>query len=298
MRTFVKWFGYGALSLVALILIAVAYFYWKSNRILNTTYPAADVTLDLPPADSTVLARGRHLSITLGCTDCHGSDFGGLPTMDAMPVAYIPASNLTPAGVAAGYSDADWIRAIRHGIGPDGRSLWIMPSAAYSHLSPSDLAALIAFLKQADPVDRALPPKQFGPIGRMLVANGAFKLAASRVDQSLPFAAAPPAGPTAEYGEYLSYPCRYCHGRQLNGGLTIGPPDAPSSSNLTPAEDGLAGYTAGDFVLALREGKKKDGTQMDALYMPWQATSAMTDDEIAALWAYLQTLDPLPTGGP
>ena len=157
-------------------LLAVAFFYWKSNRLLNESYSAAQVAVDLPPPDSTSLARGRHLAITQGCTDCHGPDLAGTPMMDAMPVAFIPSSNLTAAGVGASYSDADWIRAIRHGVGPDGKSLWLMPSAAYTHLSPEDLSALIAFLKTAEPVDRVFPPKQFGPIGRMLVANGSFKL--------------------------------------------------------------------------------------------------------------------------
>ena len=298
MQKFIKWFGYGALAIVALVLIAVGYIYWKSESILNEAYRAEELGLDLPPADTMALARGRHLAITRGCMDCHGPDLGGIPLVDGMPMAYIPSSNLTPAGIGATYTDSDWIRAIRHGVGPDGRSLWIMPSMSYTRMSPADLVNLIAYLKSVAPVERSLPPKQFGPIGRMLIARGELKPIAGSVDHDLPFSAAPPEGPTAAYGEYMVYMCRHCHGAQLNGGIVEGPPGAPPSANITPSEDGIAHYTEADFVRAMREGKKPDGTQMDPLFMPWAATSAMNDTEIAAMWAYLQTLDPLPTGGP
>lgn len=296
MKTFIRWFGYAALAIVVLVLIAVGYFYWKSNSVINRSHAAADVALDLPPADSTALARGRHLALTLGCTDCHGPDLGGTPFMDAMPVAMIPAPNLTPAGVGSRYTDADWMRAIRHGVGPDGRSLWIMPSAAYTHLSPADLSSLIAFLKETPAVERDLPLKTFGPVGRMLVANGSLKPSAAEVDHDMAFRAAPTAGPTAEYGAYLVNVCSYCHGAQLDGGLVTGDPDSPPSSNLTPSAEGIGHYSEEDFFAALREGRKPDGTVMNTQYMPWQATAAMTDDEIRAIWAYVQTLEPLPTG--
>ena len=298
MGKFIKWFGVAALLLVFLLLVAGSYYYWKSNQLLNATYDVAPMGLDLTPADSTMLARGRHIAITHGCMDCHGPDLAGTPMMDAMPVAIIPASNLTPAGAVASYTDADWFRAIRNGIGPDGKSLWLMPSAAYTRLSPSDLVSLISFLKSADPVVRDFAPKRMGPLGRMLVASGTYKLAADLVDHDLPLRAAPPAGPTAAYGEYVVYYCRYCHGADLSGGLIQGPPGTPPSSNLTPSEDGLGDYAEEDFFRALREGRKPDGSQMEAVYMPWQATAAMTDVEIRAIWEYLQTIEPLATGVP
>lgn len=297
MQKFIKWFGIGALTVVVLMLIGIGFVYWKSSRVIDKAYPATDFSLDLPPADSTALARGRHLAVTRGCVECHGPDLAGVPLVDAMPMAYVPSSNLTPAGVGATYSDSDWIRAIRHGIGPDGKSFWVMPSSAYTRLSPSDLSSLIAYLRSLDPVERTFPPKQFGPIGRMLIARGEMKLTAEKVDHDLPFRAAPPAGPTADYGEYVIYVCRHCHGADLNGGLIEGPPGSPPSANLTPSEEGIAHYGEGDLLRALREGRRPDGTELDAQAMPWQAFSAMTDTEIEAMWAYLQTLDPLPTGG-
>ncbi len=292
MQKLIKWFGYGAVALVGLFLIAVGYVYWKSEAILNKTMDLAPITLDLPPADSAAVARGRHIALAYGCRDCHGPDLAGLPTIDAMPLAYIPASNLTPAGAGAYYSDGDWLRAIRHGIGPDGKSLWLMPSAAFTRLSPADLAALIAFLKQVEPVRRDLPQKRFGPYGRLLLVRGGFTLAADRVNHSVPFRAAPPAGPTRAYGDYLAHMCRSCHGQNLAGGRSEFPAAGVITANLTPGEDGIAHYSEADFVRALREGVKPSGAQMESIHMPWQATAALTDTEIRAIWVYLQDLKP------
>ena len=51
----------------------------------------------------------------------------------------------------------------------------------------------------------------------------------------------------------------------------------------------------GDFARALREGKRKDGTAIDKM-MPWKAYGQMTDTELKALWAYLQTVPALEKG--
>jgi cytochrome c553 len=107
----------------------------------------------------------------------------------------------------------------------------------------------------------------------------------------------PAEGRTVAYGEYLANSCRYCHGKKLDGGLVLAGPTMPASTNLTPAEDGIAHYTEEGFVRALREGLKPDGTSMETIHMPWQATAGMKDVEIQALWAYLNTLEPQPTGG-
>ena len=45
-------------------------------------------------------------------------------------------------GIAGRFTDQDWVRAIRHGVRPEGR----MPSKEYYALSDADLGALIAQL--------------------------------------------------------------------------------------------------------------------------------------------------------
>ena len=60
--------------------------------------------------------------------------------------------NITPGGVVAKYSDVDWVRAIRHGVRPDGRALFVMPSEDYNRFTDADVAALIAFARTLPPV--------------------------------------------------------------------------------------------------------------------------------------------------
>lgn len=62
--------------------------------------------------------------------------------------------------------------------------------------------------------------------------------------------------------------------------------------NLTPHETGLAGWKAGDIVNAIRTGVRPDGRVL-APAMPWANYSHLTDDDAAALAAYLQSLTPV-----
>jgi hypothetical protein len=80
---------------------------------------------------------------------------------------------------------------------------------------------------------------------------------------------------------------------QLSGGPTLGPPGTPPASNLTPT--GIGHYTKQDFARALREGKRPDGTEIST-FMPWRVFAGMTDDEVTALWNYLQTVPPMEFG--
>lgn len=50
-----------------------------------------------------------------------------------------------------------------------------------------------------------------------------------------------------------------------------------------------------DFFQVLREGLGPDGAPVDE-FMPWIYFRNMEDDEIRAIWLYLQTLEPLPMG--
>jgi hypothetical protein len=68
-----------------------------------------------------------------------------------------------------------------------------------------------------------------------------------------------------------------------------GPPDLPLASNLTPS--GIGRWTEADFTRAMREGKRPDGTTLDA-FMPWEVFRNMSDSDLHALWLYLQSVPP------
>lgn len=299
MRKLLKWTGLVLGGIVLLAAVALVTVYLLSNARFNQTYAISPVEISVS-SDADVVARGAHIATIRGCVDCHGENLGGRVFIDEPPMGTLIASNLTSGkgGVGAQYADGDWDRAIRHGVGPDGKPLLFMPSHEFNPLSDEDLTELVSYIKSLPPVDNELPRSTVGPLGRLLFLAGELPLLpAELIDHEAERAAAPPVGPTAEYGAYLATGCMGCHGHGFSGGKIPGvPPDWPIAANLTPdAETGLGSWTEEDFFRALREGKRPDGRELDSR-MPWNLTAQMTDDEIRALWAYVQSLPAKPMG--
>lgn len=235
---------------------------------------------------------GRHLA-EVYCTRCHGDNLAGGPFFAMDNLGIVDAPNLTRGvgGIGATYRDVDWVRAICHGVRPDGKPLFIMPSADFQYISEADLAALIAYLRRVPPVDNRTRPRTFTPLARLLYTAGAFGnlLPAERIDHAASRPFAPRVGPTAEYGAYIVAlgGCRTCHGQNLAGGKDSDPA-APPAPNLTPGGE-LSFWREADFAKLLRHGTTPSGRQLSR-FMPWQALSHLNDEELRALWLYLQSL--------
>ncbi len=293
-----KWIGIIVGSLVGLLVLAVISLSIIGQVKWNQTYQNYDVPVEsIPiPTDEASIARGEHLATILACRQCHGADLSGATLSDLPPViATISVPNLTAGagGVGATNSDEDWVRAIRHGVGHDGRALVIMPSRAWWYFSDDDLGALVAYLKTVPPVDNELPERRIGPLGRVMVALGQFpRPVATMIDHDAPRPAAPEPSVTVEYGEYLGHTCTVCHGARLNGGI-IPIPNTPGIRvpNLTPGGE-LRVWSEEDFITTLRTGVTPSGHELTD-NMPWQYVGQMTDEELQAIWLYLQSLPAL-----
>lgn len=295
MKTFLKWSGILLGGLLGLMVLAGCAVYLVSSMQLGKHYAAQVAPLAIP-RDSSAIARGNHLAHALSaCVECHGEDFAGKTVIDQPPFAVVTAPNITPAGLGAELSDTDFVRAIRYGLAPDGRSLVVMPSAEYYYLSDADLGAIIAYVKSLPPAKHDLKATRYGPISRTLLALGKMPvLQAKLIDYQAP-RPEPAPGVTAEYGAYLAHPCMGCHGPGLSGGVDpAGDPSWPPTSNLTPG--GLGSWTQADFTRLLRQGRRPVGTEVNPA-MPWRWFKYLTDDEIAALWMYLRSLPDRPFGG-
>ncbi len=286
-------------GLVALVLVALAGIFGVSSYRLSRTIPFSDAAPTVT-GDSATRARGQYLATAITkCSECHGTDLGGKLAIDAGPVGTIYAPNLTrgAGGLGASRSDADLVHAIRHGLGPGGRKLVMMPSRDWYDMSDDDVAAIVAFVRSVPAVDGTLPTTVIKPLGRVLYLAGQLPLAdAEEIDHAPRMRAQPVRGATAEYGAYLANigGCTGCHGPGLSGGQVPGtPPEFKPASNLTP--EGLGHYTEADFFRALREGRKPDGTAIDP-FMPWGLTKLMTDDDTRALWRYLMSVPRKPFG--
>lgn len=291
--------GYALGGLVALVVIAVAAVYALSEMRFRRTYtvPAEQIAVS---DDSATLARGAHLVASVGCADCHGEGLRGHAMIDAAPMGRLVALNLTKGegGVGAQLTPELIERAVRHGISPTGQALRIMPSNDFQYMSDDDLRAVVSYVQHVDPVNNVLAPSKLMLLPRALLVFGALPvLPAERMRDSAgkPMSVTP--GPTKEYGLYLATlaGCRACHGPGLSGGkIEAGDPSWGPAANLTRSGN-LGKWSEAEFVQTIRTGKRPDGSALREP-MPWKTVANLTDEELHAVWLYLQSMPPRPYG--
>jgi mono/diheme cytochrome c family protein len=297
MKKLLKWISGLAIVLVVvgigLVVAANLLFDRKRERVTRVDVKGVTVV-----SDEAALARGKYLFASRGCGGCHAASGAGHVFIDDPAGGFRARSpNITPAGVVAKYTEADWVRAIRHGVRPDGRALFIMPSEDYNRFTNADIAALIAFARSLPPVPGGAAEFTVPLPVKALYAIGVVKDAAEKIDHSLPPAVAVAEGVTPEHGRYVANLCLGCHGDQLSGGkIPGGPPSWPAASNLTPgAGTVMTTYDTSDKMKAMfRSGKRPDGSAIAV--MPFETLREINDTDVAAMHAYLKTLPPRPAG--
>ena len=282
--------------LLGIVLLASVVLYLIGEARLNKVYdfPASNITV---PEDAASVEYGQH-RVEILCQGCHGEDLSGIENFfSAGPLGTIDSANLTSGegGIGRDFTTQDYVRAIRHGIGRDGKPIFMTAVPSTAHLSDEDLGAIIAYLKTVPPVDHRLKGERFTPLAKILLAAGVLgELPVEAVSHEV-HVTTPEMGATAEYGKYLvdTNDCRICHGPELNGGPFPDPTITRISPNLTPGGE-LAAWTEEDFFTAMRTGKTPGGHQLDPEFMPWPGYSRFYDEELQAVWLYLQSLPKLP----
>jgi mono/diheme cytochrome c family protein len=281
-------------ALFALVLVLAGVVFLVSENRLSRKYEITPASIEISD-DQASLERGEYLLTALtGCQDCHGHDLGGKVFIDDPLIGAVYGSNLTPGqgSKTAFYSDSDWVRSIRHGVDPDGRVLFAMPSQDFANLNPADLAAVITYLKNLPPVDRQMPESKAGPLSRLLLVAGLFPPpAAEIIDHDSPLPGLIEPGPTAEYGEYLaSVACINCHRSDLTGGTIPGvPPDWPPAPNLSLGSS-MSTWSEAEFIQVMRSGATPDKRMLNPAYMPWSVFMNQTDSDLQALYTYIQSM--------
>ena len=257
------------------------------------------------------LARGKYLvEGVLGCLDCHSqradppaglapvfTNVGAGRVMVNQGSFVLAASNITPdTETGAGtWTDDQLARAIREGIGHDGRTLFpIMPYGDYRGLADADLASVVVYLRSLGPVHIAQPRPQIPfPVSRLIQ---------SAPQPILADVASVPSDRLSR-GRYLSQVggCVDCHtpedkmhhpirNMQFAGGKQIEGFPTPSA-NLTPDPSGISYYDEDMFVRVLRTGHV--GARGLNPPMPWWIYRNMSDEDLKALFAYLRTVKPV-----
>lgn len=291
-----KWIGIVLGSLIGLVLVAGAVLYFMGNVRLNKTYDFPPSTITIP-TDAASVEYGKHRAEIL-CQGCHGVDLGGINNWFAAgPLGTIDAANLTSGEGGFGLeakSDDDFVRAIRHGIDPEGKPLFMPAVVSTSLLSDEDLGAIIAYVKSIPPVDRVTNGQNFTPLAKIMLAAGMLgELPVESVSHDEQVTA-PEQSVSVAYGEYLvdTNDCRICHGPNLNGGPFPDPTITKISPNLTPGGE-VAFWSEDEFINTLRTGVTPSGHELDNNFMAWKNYRNMTDDELKAIYLYLQSLPKL-----
>jgi mono/diheme cytochrome c family protein len=313
----------GAILLVALVGI---YFYIQSSASKTYDWAMPDLKAS---TDSAVIARGKYLALgPAHCNSCHIGSFEDLeaaekgvevPLKGGMkfpmgPLGTLYTRNLTPdakTGIGQ-YSDGQLFRMMRHGIRPNGEASipLLMP---FWKMADEDLIAIVSYLRSTAPVANPVPEPDWSLMGKAIkVMSSTFQPIAN---PEAPVKA-PPMAPTIERGEYLAKyvtNCVGCHtnrdlmtyeaiGPEFAGGMEFEPwkelhvhlkadPDLwTRTPNITPDAGGvLVKYkTKEEFIQRFRTGRIIATSPMD-----WGPFSRMSDEDLTALWMYLNSLAPV-----
>ena len=289
--------------IAAVVALAAAAFFgalWWGERKIDRRIDIRVVPVPYAKATPETLKLGKYLFESRGCSECHGKDGSGRVVVDEPGGIHVRSPDITSAKVSmvANYTEADWVRAIRHGVDPAGRALLIMPSEDYNRLTDGDLAALVAYIRSLPPGRGALAEVRLPMVVRAMYGAGVFKDSSEKIDHRLPPAQPIAVGETPEHGGYVATMCAGCHGHALSGGrIPASPPDWPPASNLTPGEGTVMDrYAAVEpFAVMLKSGKRPDGTAVSKV-MPFETLANLNDTDVKALHAYLRTLPPRKTG--
>ena len=284
-----------AIVIGIIILVSLIFIVLGESRLKNKyTVPKETISLS---NDEKSLTEGKRIFQYRGCEACHSEKLDGLVYLDNPAIGQVITPNLTTGkgGIGAQRTDEDLLRAIRHGIRPDGTPLLFMPSTEFYYLSDTDLGRVIAYIRSVPPVDNEMAPSRLSVTGRIVmnITKEITFLPAELIPHDAPRPIAPESGITPEYGEYLSYSCQVCHGPTLSGGEIPGfPPEWPSAPNLTSGKGSrLPSWGEEGFIEIIRTGEKH-GRSINPDYMPWKSYRHMIDEELRAAYIYLQSLPP------
>lgn len=307
-----------ATTLISCAVFASAYFTSCNNNKSSNVTSAQDDSL------KKVLARGEYLALHVtGCLDCHSSrDFtkysgpakpgteggGGFAFTDKMGLpGIIYGKNITPdaeTGIGS-WTDAEIIRAMTQGISKNGDTLFpLMPYISYNRMAKEDLLSIVAFIKTLKPIKNKVPARQ------LMVPMSAVYPAAI-LQPSVDGNVRPDENDKVKHGEYLAMlaDCANCHSpltpqgpdmsRRLAGGypFDMGTFKVVSSNITSDTATGIGKWTEEAFVGKFKQYRDPKSYDYDPgkknTIMPISFYAGMKDEDLKALFAYLQTVKPI-----
>ncbi len=294
---------------LGVIVLALAIMATYINIANAPTYEVQAPELNIT-VDSISIAEGKRMAVMV-CNQCHLNNKkleGKMMEGEESPFGMVWASNITQHkenGIGK-YTDGELAYLFRTGIKRNGEFAppW-MPK--FPNLSDEDLHDLIAYLRsempEVQPSDKVQPNAQPSFLTKALL-RVAFK--------PIPYDGQPIGAPSASdkiaYGKYLAtakLDCFGCHSPDFKTQNILEPEKTPGffgggnpfededgevtySSNLTPDKNtGIGNWSEEDFVKVMRLAQKPDGT---IIRPPMTPFPLLTDQELSAIWAYLQSI--------
>ena len=308
MKRLRKILGYTLAAFVVLLVVTINFTIGWRPFLGPRTRPLTDRKFDVTPER---LARGCYIAENVAaCMDCHsphdwtqhdapispGKEGAG----EFMPLGGVPgtlyAPNLTPDPEtgSGSWTDDQIARAIREGIGHDGRALFpLMPYPHFKSMSDEDLASVVVFLRSLPAVRNALPQTQI-----IFPVKYLMRSVPEPVTQPVP---QPELSTPVARGAYLvnMAACSDCHtpqkqgepirGMDFAGGFVLdGPWGRVASANITQDSSGIPYYDETLFLQVMRTGYAK--ARRISQIMPWSSFRGMTDEDLLAIFAYVKTI--------
>ena len=260
-------------------------------------------------AETDIVARGAYLVRAAGCVSCHtdkkgnGEPFAGGRALKT-PFGIFFSPNITAdkeTGIGL-WSDADFLRAVRKGVRPDGSHYFpVFPYTSYTLMRERDALAIKAYLFSLPPVKRKNRDHEVSPpfgwrwpmlFWRLLFFDeGEFVADDARDDEW-------------NRGAYLVTAlahCGECHTpRNLAGALdrdlwmagTEDGPEGDAAPNITPAPSSGIGWLIDQLAFFLKTGTKPDWETADGVMGETVADGYkyLNDEDISAIARYINSL--------
>ena len=288
------------------------------NRIPSSPFDQTDVTQS---ASAELVQRGEYVARQADCVACHsipkGTPFSGGLEMGT-PLGSIFATNVTPdkeTGIG-NYTLADFDRAVRHGVTPDGRRLYpAMPYPSYVKMNDEDIRALYAFfMNGVVPVNQPNKPTEIEwPMNMrwpLALWNAVFTESGTYVQKSSQ-------DEVWNQGAYLVQAAGHCGSCHTPRSITMSEKALDESSPLylsgalldgwyAPSlrqdhNTGLGRWSEDDIFQFLKNGRNRHAVVFGSMSEAYNNSLAfMTDGDLHAIGRYLKSLpgDPVRDGQP
>jgi mono/diheme cytochrome c family protein len=284
----------------------------RSRRIFVAVTALLVASAASATADEEQVKRGAYLFAAADCAGCHTDVKGNGPALAggrplATPFGTFYSPNITPdkATGIGNWSLADFGRALREGISPEGYYYFpVFPYTSFTHMSDQDVADLFAFLQMQKPVAQPNRPHDVKP-----PFSWRFTLAGWRMLFFKPGPITPEAGKDAVWnrGRYLAEAvahCGECHTPRNFLGATeksvaySGDPNGPDGQktpNITSdPTTGIGNWSLEDITKVLKTGETPDFDEVGrGMAEVVKGTSRLTDEDRTAIATYLKSLPPV-----